>query len=107
MGQELDGNGRALAVLGSKMDSVGELIERMCREWAVDHDKIAVHTVQIGNLETRPPVVCPKHDELAREVRQLQLDFARASVTSGASGGIIVSVVAGVVIGVGKAAGWW
>lgn len=63
---------------------------------------------------------CPFRPEIARAqnnherltrleecVQQLRVDIAKQSVASGAAGGGIVSIIAGVIIAIGKAAGWW
>jgi hypothetical protein len=107
MGQEIEGNGRTLAVLCSEMHNVSVMIDKMCREWQVDHDQIRTNTVHLTMLESRAPMVCPKHDQLVAEIQKIQVEIARTGMTSGASGGVMVSVIAGVVFGVGKAAGWW
>ena len=63
---------------------------------------------------------CPFQIEIARAannhqrlssmenvVQQLRVDLAKQSVAGGAAGGGIVSIIAGVIIAIGKAAGWW
>jgi len=100
----------ALAVLGAKLDTLSEQIETLCAEYHVDHDQIVVNTSHIANLETaitRPPMQCSRHDTLVDQVASLRLDMARISVTGGFTGSSLVAAVAGVVYGVGKAAGWW
>lgn len=40
-------------------------------------------------------------------VQQLRVDIAKQSVASGAAGGGMVSLLAGAMLAVGKALGWW
>jgi hypothetical protein len=102
------GNERVtVAILGEKLDNVSDKIDDLCQHYEVDSRQISINTHRITSLELRPPMTCPRHDDLVKEIQKIQIDVAKMGVTSGASGGIIVSVVAGVVFGVGKAAGWW
>lgn len=102
------GNERVtIAVLGQKLDSVSDKIDDLCQHYEVDSRQMAVNTQRITWLELRPPMTCPKHDEMVKEIQKIQIDVAKMGVTSGASGGLTVSVIAGVVFGVGKLAGWW
>ena len=111
MGDADMANGRiTLAVLGNKVDTPSDKIADLCKEYDVDHDRLTANTGRITTLETiaaRPPGLCPAHDGVIRDVVQLRLDVAKLGVTSGMAGGGVVSVLVGIIFGVGKAAGWW
>lgn len=90
-----------LTELGAQVNRLAEIIEN-----GIDRDT---------RRET-----CPFQVEIARAannhqrlssmenvVQQLRVDLAKQSVAGGAAGGGIVSIIAGVIIAIGKAAGWW
>ena len=45
--------------------------------------------------------------DIKRCVHDIELAVARSSAVGGAAGGGVVTVVVGIVYGLGKAAGWW
>lgn len=107
MAPEAEFNGRQMAIIATNLDNLTKSMDKLAREWSQDHDQIKVNTVRLGYLENKPIMVCPKHDALADQIDELRLAMAKAGFLSGASGGVTVSVIAGVVFGIGKAAGWW
>jgi hypothetical protein len=107
MGEPASNERVTVAVLGEKLDNVSDKIDDLCTHYEVDSRQNSINTHRITSLELRQPTICPRHDDLVKEIQKIQIHVAKMGVTSGASGGVVVSVIAGIVFGVGKAAGWW
>lgn len=45
--------------------------------------------------------------ELDQRIHAIELSIAKSGALGGMAGGGIVSVIAGIIYGIGKAAGWW
>jgi hypothetical protein len=109
MGQELEGNGRVIAVLGEKLDNMAEKIDDLCKHYEVDSRQISINTHRIAMLEglsTRPTIHCMAHDKLTNDVVNLRLDMARMAVHGGLTGGGVVTAGAAILLALGKALGW-
>lgn len=90
-----------MANLRTQMISLTQAVDRSC------------------NKETKRDT-CPFRDDIVlaannrarlaateNAIYELKLAMARAGILSGAAGGGIVTVVAGIVYGIGHQAGWW
>jgi hypothetical protein len=109
MPDNLDGDGKIIAVLGEKIDTLSEQLRELIKCVSTDHTQVVVNTQRLNTLETlatRPTIHCLAHDKLVDDVVNLRLDMARMAVQGGLTGGSMVTVVAGVALAVCKAFGW-
>ena len=87
------------------------------REWQVNMTR---EMSELKTLVAQHPFLCPyrekistiethskRIDTLELSVHDLQIMVAQSGAVGGLAGGGVVTVVAGVVFGVGRAAGWW
>jgi hypothetical protein len=98
------------AVLANKLDTVIGQIEALCVTQSRDHDQVTINTGRLTMMEnafSKPTILCPQHSTVTQDIVMLRIEMAKMAVGSGVAGGGTVALVAGVVFGVGKAAGWW
>ena len=102
-------------------------ITALTREYREGHSDLVKQMSEVKTLVAQHPTACPYRERIAmiaenskdiedvrkdvsdikRCVREIERAVDRSSAVGGIAGGGVVSVVAGVIFGVGKAAGWW
>jgi hypothetical protein len=104
-------NGRVtMAVLGEKVDTLGEKIEEMCRQYNVDHERVTINTQRINTLEaiaTRPVSTCPVHQATIGDITDLKIKIAQMGAVSGMAGGGAVGVMGMILFAIGRLMKWW
>lgn len=104
-------NGRiTLAVLGIKVDNLGDIIEKLCQEYNVDHERVTINTQRLATLEVlaaRTPQLCPMHNTTVADITDLKVKIAQMGAVSGMAGGGAVGVVGMVLFAIGRLMKWW
>ena len=102
-------------------------ITALTREYREGHSDLVRQMTEVKTLVAQHPTACPYRERIAmitenskdieevkksvgdiqKCVHEIELAVARSSAVGGAAGGGVVTVVVGVIFGLGKAAGWW
>jgi hypothetical protein len=104
----------------------GQIIA-LTKEYREGHSDLVRQMTEVKTLVAQHPTACPYRERIAmiaentkdiedvrqdvndlkRCVRDIERAVDRSSTVGGVAGGGVVSIVAGIIFGVGKAAGWW
>ena len=102
-------------------------ISALTSEYREGHSDLVRQMTEVKTLVAQHPIACPYRERIAmitenskdieevkkdvgdiqKCVHEIELAVARSSAVGGAAGGGVVTVVVGVIFGLGKAAGWW
>ena len=102
-------------------------IVALTREYREGHSDLVRQMTEVKTLVAQHPTACPYRERIAmisentkdiedvrrdvmdikKCVREIERAVDRSSAVGGIAGGGVVSIVAGIVLAVGKALGWW
>ena len=102
-------------------------ISALTSEYREGHSDLVRQMTEVKTLVAQHPTACPYRERIAmisentkdiedvrrdvmdikKCVREIERAVDRSSAVGGIAGGGVVSIVAGIVLAVGKALGWW
>ena len=101
----------------SRIESQLSALTSQTREWQTNMTR---DFAELKTLVREHPLLCPYREKISAvetherrivgietDVHDLQIMVARSGAMGGLAGGGVVTVVAGIIYGIGSLAGWW